>query len=203
MRNKILSIAMLALLLAIGPAVWAHDRGHLPIPTPGTPIATPSPTPAIPTATPTPFAFSDASLNGTYSTRFSGFWLIPSTTTGNPPSLSPIAGFGNLTADGTGNITGGTETFNAGGSVCTGTITGTYSVNPDGTGALTLTFTSTGPGSNCSSLSGTNDDDFAIRGMGGYGVDFFSTDADLVISGTASQRGAYRIIVPPPPPTPR
>jgi len=127
--------------------------------------------------------------------------LIPSTTEGNPPSLSPVAGFGSLTADGKGNITGGTETFNAGGSVCTGTITGTYSVNPDGTGASTFTFTSTGPGSNCSSLSGTNDDDFEIRGMGGNGVDFFSTDADSVISGTASQRGAYRI-VPPPPVTP-
>jgi hypothetical protein len=178
MRNKVLTVAMLGLLLAIGPAVWAHDHGG----------SFPTPSPTGPTATPTPFAYTDANVKGTYSTEFHGFLLIASTTPGNPPSLSPVAGFGNFTADGMGNITGGTDTFNAGGSVCTGTITGTYSVNADGTGSSTVTFTSTGPGTNCSALSGAKDADFEIGWMGRH-LKFFTTDSDAVISGEASQPG--------------
>jgi hypothetical protein len=184
MRNKLLSVAMLALVLAIGSVVSAHDHGKVPYPTP-----TP---PSGPTATPTPSVFSDASVNGTYSTKFHGFLLIPGATPSTPPALSPVAGFGTATADGMGNITGGSETFNAGGSVCTGAISGTYSVNADGTGTWTVTFTSTGPGANCASLSGTQDADFVIRGMGGHHLEYISTDPGSVISGTASEPHPHR-----------
>jgi hypothetical protein len=72
----------------------------------------------------------------------------------------------------------------------------------DGTGTSTVTFTSTGPGSTCSALSGTQDSDFEIRGFRGHHLYFFSTDADAVISGNASQPPAPSITPPPPPVTP-
>src|SRR5208282_5009362 len=71
--------------------------------------------------------FSNASLAGTYAASFEG----------------TVAGTGTLVSDGNGNITGGTETVDDGTNVCVGTLGGTYSVNPDGTGAMVLSFTTT------------------------------------------------------------
>lgn len=72
-------------------------------------------------------AFSNAGLAGTYAASFQG----------------TVAGTGVLVSDGNGNITGGTETVNDGTNVCTGSLSGTYAINPDGTGVMDLDFTTT------------------------------------------------------------
>ena len=50
---------------------------------------------------------------------------------------------GTLDTDGKGNVTGGTETVSDGTNVCAGSLTGSYTVNPDGTGTLTINFSTT------------------------------------------------------------
>jgi hypothetical protein len=67
------------------------------------------------------------SVKGTYASTFHG----------------TVDGTGTLIADGAGNIIGGTQTANDGTNSCTGTLTGSYTVNPDGTGTLTIMFTTT------------------------------------------------------------
>lgn len=57
---------------------------------------------------------------------------------------------GLLSSDGNGNVTGNV-TDNKDGKVCQFTITGTYTVNPDGTGTMALTVTAITP--NCTSSS--------------------------------------------------
>jgi hypothetical protein len=71
--------------------------------------------------------FSAASFRGTYAATFNG----------------TIAGTGTVIADGGGNITGGTETVNDGTNSCVGSLSGSYTVNPDGTGTLTIDFNTT------------------------------------------------------------
>ena len=73
------------------------------------------------------FGFSLGSVRGSYATSVHG----------------TVDATGTLVADGAGNVTGGTETVSDGTNVCTGTITGSYTVNPDGTGTLTIHFTTT------------------------------------------------------------
>jgi hypothetical protein len=71
--------------------------------------------------------FSLKSVRGAYATTIHG----------------TVDATGTLIADGAGNITGGTETVNDGTNACVGSITGSYTVNPDGTGTLTVHFTTT------------------------------------------------------------
>lgn len=71
--------------------------------------------------------FSLASVRGTYATTVHG----------------TVDATGTLTADGDGDILKGEETVNDGTNACVGTLTGNYTVNPDGTGTLTLHFTTT------------------------------------------------------------
>jgi hypothetical protein len=71
--------------------------------------------------------FSLKNVRGTYATTIHG----------------TIDATGTLVADGAGNVTGGTETASDGTNVCAGTIAGSYTVNPDGTGTLTINFTTT------------------------------------------------------------
>jgi len=82
--------------------------------------------------------FGLGDLKGTYVNSFQG-------SLGNG---SWVAGNGLLVSDGNGNITGGSEVLNDTlGDFCPGAITGTYTVNGDGTGGLNITFTPTGGGS--------------------------------------------------------
>jgi hypothetical protein len=69
--------------------------------------------------------FSVRSVKGTYASTSHG----------------TIDDTGTLVADGAGNIIGGTQTANDGTNICTGSLTGSYTVNPDGTGTLTIIFT--------------------------------------------------------------
>jgi len=76
-------------------------------------------------------SFNNASLNGQYAFQLSGFDL---------QSGNPVREAGVLKADGAGHITSGTDDFAEGGAPAPATITGTYSISPDGTGQMTLTF---------------------------------------------------------------
>ena len=129
MRKLLLTLvaALSGVLMFLGVA-GAHHRVHGPEPTAtGSGIPTPDPTPSSsPIATPIP-GFSDANFQGTYIYFFQG----------------TQDGVGVLTADGNGNIVSGSETVSDGTNVCNGSLSGTYSVNLDGTGSLTLIFTTT------------------------------------------------------------
>jgi hypothetical protein len=83
--------------------------------------------------------FSLASIKGTYASLFSGHLLI-----NNAEVL--FAGTGIFRADGKGHVTG-RETFNVGGQICADVaVSGTYTVNTDGTGTDAITFSSATPG---------------------------------------------------------
>jgi len=129
MRKSLITLvaALSGVLMFLGVA-GAHHGGHGPEPTAtgsGIPTADPTPSP-IPTATPI-LGFSDGNFHGTYIYYFQG----------------TQDGVGVLTADGNGNIISGSETVSDGTNVCNGSLSGTYSVNLDGTGTLTLSFTTT------------------------------------------------------------
>jgi len=124
-KSLITFVATLSGVLVFLGVAAAHRRDRGPGPTPtGSAIATASPGP---TATPAP-GFSDANFSGTYIYFFQG----------------TDDGVGVLTADGNGNIVSGSETISDGTNVCSGSLGGTYSVNPDGTGILALIFTAAG-----------------------------------------------------------
>jgi hypothetical protein len=93
-----------------------------------TPTQSPTPTPSA-----TPTGFGPMSFEGTYSLRFAG-----RTGAGNPDDAVGLLG-----SDGAGTITG-LLTENKNGSVCQFVLGGTYTVNPDGTGIITVKETPAG-----------------------------------------------------------
>ena len=78
----------------------------------------------------------DAStLRGSYAIQLTGI------VSGVNPTITPVFGraeIGIVTFDGAGNFTG-KDTYNVAGVVARGTLTGTYTVNADCTGSLTVT----------------------------------------------------------------
>jgi hypothetical protein len=74
---------------------------------------------------------SNASLQGTFSQKGTGYFTAP------PSMAGPFANLGTLTFDGNGNLTG-TLTNNLNGTTFPATETGTYQVNPDCTGTYTV-----------------------------------------------------------------
>jgi hypothetical protein len=76
--------------------------------------------------------FSNASLIGGFAFADSGQTLVP--------AAIRFAETGVLTFDGMGSF-GGTATMNNGGMICAAIVTGTYSINPDGSGSATVTQT--------------------------------------------------------------
>ncbi len=104
----------------------------------------------------------------------------------------PQSGTGTETADGKGNFTANLV-FNIGGSTCSGTVTGTYVVNADGSGTSTGTFAPnvsapTGiPAGNYACPGGALQDE-AFTIVGAQTVDFISTDADSIVTGSAEQQ---------------
>ncbi|HEV2194415.1 MAG TPA: hypothetical protein VGR55_02480 [Candidatus Acidoferrum sp.] len=99
--------------------------------------------PGHPIITPPPPAgkFTNASLNGTYAFMTSGEVIV---NTVNGPTTASMVRVGSFVADGSGHITGGVEDVNASGTVSNAaTITGgSYTVNSDGRGILTLSVVS-------------------------------------------------------------
>jgi len=88
--------------------------------------------------------FDNASISGSYGISYSVALPNASGPTGF------LSGTGIYQADGAGHLTGA-ETTNANGVVCSGNLNGTYTVNPNGTGTVSVTFTPTTPG--CSPVS--------------------------------------------------
>ncbi len=103
---------------------------------------------------PAGFGFSKRSIRGSYASTFQGSVVEGS-------SVMLLNGTAVLTADGNGNISGH-ETFEFDGTVCTNvTSKGTYTVNPDGSGTTSITFT--GSSADC---SGTYTQSLAIAESG-------------------------------------
>jgi hypothetical protein len=137
--------------------------------------------------------FSNKDLKGTYAVKFSGFLAGAS----NPfptTSSAPQSGTGIETADGNGNFNS-TILFSIGGSTCSGTVSGTYTVNSNGAGTSSGTFTpsATAPSGvppanyGCpSQMTGAQDEAFTIVSPGK--IEFISTDADSIVSGTAERQ---------------
>jgi hypothetical protein len=116
--------------------------------------------------------FSLSSVRGTYASTSHG------TTDGT----------GTLITDGAGNITGGTETVDDGvGDVCRGSLSGSYTVNPDGTGTLTVIFTTTATiAGACPSGSATNH--AALVVVSARRVEVSGTDPFLLESGSLTRQ---------------
>ena len=74
---------------------------------------------------------SNATLRGTFAYTVTGVTSAP------PPFGGPIAGVGKQTLDGNGHVSG-TQTVSVNGNILRQTYTGTYTVNPDCTGSITL-----------------------------------------------------------------
>jgi hypothetical protein len=133
--------------------------------------------------------YTTADFKGSYGIGVSGTVIFTPPATGPAPDCSnwtavslPIAITGILSANGTGGLTG-TETFNTQGQVCVGTTTGTYSVNSNGTGTFSVTFTpNAGEPADCVSSVGTVAFTFA---NGVDQLDLTGTDCYQVTSGTA------------------
>jgi hypothetical protein len=79
-----------------------------------------------------PKGCSDASLRGSF-----GFTSTGTLLTLPPPLAGPFAEIGRQTFDGRGS-TDGTATLSANGNIARVTFQGTYAVNPDCTGSMTL-----------------------------------------------------------------
>jgi hypothetical protein len=115
--------------------------------------------------------FSLKSVRGTYATTIHG----------------TVDATGTLVADGAGNVTGGTETVSDGTNVCAGSIDGSYTVNPDGTGTLTISFTTTSTIHGlCPSVPTTNS--AAIVIVSRKRIESSGTDPGLLESGSLTRQ---------------
>ena len=117
-------------------------------------------------------ACSNASFSGTYGVLQSG-WMLAGPDGSSLPSPLPIALVGTQTNDGAGTVTGATVTINAGGTIIPVSGTGTYAVNADCTGTVSLSFAN----------SPTVHDSFTLID-GGKEVKSIGTDPNVVWSGT-------------------
>ncbi len=121
--------------------------------------------------------FSQGSIKGSYATTFQGTVIEDGTPL-------PIAGTAVITADGAGHIRGH-ESFVFNGSPCTDVeSTGTYTVNPDGSGTTSFMFSSSTQG-----CSGKYTQSLAIADSGRIVV-LNNTNADNQISETWRQQGS-------------
>jgi hypothetical protein len=126
---------------------------------------------------PAGLGFSKRSIRGTYASTFQGSVIQGS-------ALLPINGTAVLTADGNGNISGH-ESFVFDGTICTdATSKGTYTVNSDGSGTTSFTFTSSTP-----ECSGTYTQSLAIAESGRIVV-LNNTNANNQISETWRQQNS-------------
>jgi hypothetical protein len=138
--------------------------------------------------------YSNADFNGTWAFGVSGTVIFTPPSTGPTPNCAgwtavslPIAIEGTLIGDGKGGLSG-TQTFNADGLVCSGTLKGTYTVAADGTGTLNnVTFTPDAKSisAGCTSTAGNSALTFA---NGVNHIDLTGTDCFQVISGSATKQ---------------
>jgi hypothetical protein len=79
--------------------------------------------------------FTNRDFKGDYAFHLDGVLTSP-----GPVVTAYDAAIGRFTADGAGNITQGTRSVSANGTIVEETFTCTYNVNPDGTGKVTCNF---------------------------------------------------------------
>jgi hypothetical protein len=84
--------------------------------------------------------FTNRDFKGNYAFHLDGVL----TSLGTPVAAAYDAAVGRFTADGAGNITHGTRTLSANGTIIDETFTCTYNVNLDGTGTATCAFSMLG-----------------------------------------------------------
>ena len=125
--------------------------------------------------------YNATSISGGYTLRMSGIAYEPS------GYQDLIVEVGQLTADGNGSVSGG-STLSLNGSIIRRAFTGTYSVNPDGTGSMSL-YPNWGPVINVD----------IVVGAGGREVTFVLTDNSNVLSGTMQAQIWFRPASPPQP----
>ncbi len=89
--------------------------------------------------------FSAASIKGSYGISY----VVALPNASGPTQF--FSGTGVYQADGAGHLTGA-ETTNTNGEVCSGDLNGTYTVNSNGTGTVSVTFTPTTPGCSAGSF---------------------------------------------------
>ena len=89
--------------------------------------------------------FSSASIKGSYGISY----IVALPNASGPTQF--FSGTGVYQADGAGHLTG-EETTNTNGEVCSGTLNGTYTVDPNGTGTVSVTFSPTTPGCSAGSF---------------------------------------------------
>jgi hypothetical protein len=137
--------------------------------------------------------YSAADFLGTWGFGVSGTVIFTPPVSGPTPdcvgwtaATLPIAIDGTLVGDGKGGLTG-TQTFNVSGLVCTGTLKGTYTVSPDGTGTLNnVTFTpATGSPVQCNTVAGNTA--FTFSNTVNH-IDLAGTDCFQVTSGSATKQ---------------
>ena len=97
------------------------------------------------------------------------------------------AGSGVVVADGNGNITSGEETVNIGGTSCHSTLTGTYSINANGTGSVAVTITPDAASIANGCLGGAADLSLALTN-GGAGVILAGQGSNAVTVATAARQ---------------
>ncbi len=137
--------------------------------------------------------YSAADFSGTWGFGVSGTVIFTPPLSGPTPNCSgwtpvslPISIEGTLIGDGKGGLTG-TQTFNADGLVCSGTLKGGYTVASDGTGTLdTVTFTpNAGSPAGCTATVGNSA--FIFSAVTNH-IDLTGTDCFQVISGSATKQ---------------
>jgi hypothetical protein len=94
---------------------------------------------------------------------------------------------GVITADGNGKITAGEETLNVGGLSCHGTVSGSYTINADGSGDATLFLTedATSSAKGCQALAAHYS--LALTN-GGQQILMAEQDASAVATGVAAKQ---------------
>lgn len=89
-------------------------------------------------------SFNNASLKGSFALSFA---VAVGSSNG---SISYTAGNGVIQADGNGNLSGSESYSDTDGGVCSGlTLSGTYTINPDGTGLAVFKYGVNNPDPNC------------------------------------------------------
>jgi hypothetical protein len=119
--------------------------------------------------------FSNASLSGGFGFADSGETVVP--------AGIKFTEAGVLTFDGDGSFRG-TATMNNGGMICAAIVTGTYTINPDGSGSATITHTPDA----VSSARGCKIVSFpAVLGLSGGGaqIQFVEISTAEILSGLA------------------
>lgn len=130
------------------------------------------------TRAPAGFGFSKRSIKGSYASTFQG-----SVVEGD--SVMLLNGTAVLTADGNGHISGHESFVFDGTTICTGVAsTGTYTVNPDGSGTTSVTFTGS-----TSACSGSYTQSLAIAASGSIVV-LNNTNSGNQISETWRQQSS-------------